>query len=107
MTPLRGRRPTYRPHEWSFCDRCGLPYPWTGRKELIGHLINVLNSQDISDHDRLIVTQHLEELQEMTPGGDVKKERQSWQMIRKHAPGLINAAPTVIKIIEGMRDLAK
>ena len=62
-------------------------------------------SQDISDYDRLVVTERLQQLQEMTPGEDVKKERQSWQMVMKYAPELIKATPVVIKVIEAVRTL--
>jgi hypothetical protein len=106
MTPPPGRKPTYEIYEWSFCDGCGSPYPWAGREELISHLINLLASQDISDHDRLIVAEHLRQLQKMTPGGDQRGERQSWQMIRKYAPGLIKAAPSVIKAVEAVRTIS-
>ena len=59
--------PTYEIYEWSFCDGCGSPYPWAGREELISHLINLLGSQGISDHDRLIVTEHLATAPENDP----------------------------------------
>jgi hypothetical protein len=93
MTPRPGRKPTYEIYEWSFCDGCGSPYPWAGREELISHLINLLRSQGISDYDRLVVTEHLQQLQQMSPGEDAKKERQSWQVVMKYTPGLIKAAP--------------
>jgi hypothetical protein len=84
-------------------DGCGSPYPWATRDELIGHLINLLDSEEISDHDRLIVTEHLRKLQEMTPDEDPKKERQSWDVVRRYAPGVVKAVPSVVKAIEAMR----
>jgi hypothetical protein len=103
LTAGRSEQATYKIHEWGFCDGYANPYPWANREEQISHLINMLDSEDMSGHDRLIVAENLQQLQQMTPGEDPERERKSWELVSKYAPPTFKAIPTVIKIVEAVR----
>lgn len=89
LSTARGAMPTYGRHQWGFCDGCGESYPWATRQELIYKLQNLLDTADISDHDRLMVAEDLQRLQELDESDDSKDERgKLWSAIKRRAPGL-------------------
>jgi hypothetical protein len=89
VTVRPGTKPTYRDHEWGFCDGCSEPYPWANRQELIFQLQNLLDVQDISDHDRLQVREDLRQLQDPDVVDDPEKQLKLWAGIKRRAPGLV------------------
>jgi hypothetical protein len=100
VTPLR-RPPAFDLHHWGFCDGCGDPYPWANREELISQLQNILDQEDVADHDRLAIMEDLERLKTLNSGEDPKTERRLLASIKKGAPGFTRglAAELLTKLI--------
>ncbi|MGN9809926.1 DUF2321 domain-containing protein [Micromonospora sp. BQ11] len=82
--------PDYSPP--SFCDGCGDPHPWASRQARIFQLENLLDEEDIDEAARLVVTEHLRQLQELTPDDDPEREQGLWKSVSRHAPGLFAGA---------------
>src|SRR3954447_11376220 len=84
-----------RPH---FCDGCGSVFPWTGRRQRIQHLQNVLDDEPIDPATRLEVQELLEELLDR----DVSDSDAAWVRILQVAPELwvsSSARPTLETVV--------
>lgn len=90
LRPGLNLSPDYSPP--SFCDGCGDPYPWASRQARIFQLENLLDEEDIDEAARLVVTEHLRQLQELAPDDDPEREQRLWKSVRRHAPGLFAGA---------------
>jgi hypothetical protein len=71
----------YKPPE--FCDSCGSPHPWASRQARLWELENLLEGEEISDADRLMIREQIEQLQ--NPDLDEREQAEHWTRIRKAA----------------------
>jgi hypothetical protein len=84
VTPRPGQAPTYKIHEWGFCDGCGEPYHWANREELISQLQNILDqTESVSERDRLAIMGDLERLKTLDPGEEPRTERRLLTAIKR------------------------
>jgi hypothetical protein len=105
LVPRPGRARAYDLHQWGFCDGCGDPYPWANRQELISQLLNLLDEEEITAHDRLTITEDLERLKTVSVGDDPETERRVVASIKRGAPGFARglAAEVLTKVFaEGL-----
>ena len=70
-----------------FCDKCGAPHPWAGRKARIYELMNQLDAETLDPADALRAREHLEALLVSDPDDDVE-QAPLWGGLRRSAPGL-------------------
>jgi hypothetical protein len=70
-----------------FCDKCGVPHPWAGRRARIYELMNQLDAEDIDPADALRAREDLEALLVSDPDADAEQAR-LWGRLRRSAPGL-------------------
>jgi hypothetical protein len=67
-----------------FCDGCGSVFSWTGRRERIQHLQNVLDDEPLDPATRLEVQELLDELLDR----DLAEQDAAWLRILQIAPEL-------------------
>jgi len=80
-----------------FCDQCGAPHPWASRQARLYELENILDEQELSDADRLVVQEQLQALRE--PDVPEEEQQERWLRIKKLAPGLINAGGRIVETV--------
>nr|WP_300614428.1 DUF2321 domain-containing protein [Trebonia sp.] len=96
-TGLVGAMTKYAPPK--FCDGCGEPLPWANRQDYIYQLENLLDTEEIDQHTRLLVLEDLERLRtEADLGQD--KQVEVWKRIKDRAPGLFMGSAT--KIVQSL-----
>jgi hypothetical protein len=68
-----------------FCDYCGAPFPWAGRRERIYELQNLLDDdEDLDEATKLWVREQLDLVLAADPT-DEKEQRRLWQQLTDHA----------------------
>jgi hypothetical protein len=81
-----------------FCDQCGAPFPWVGRKERIYELQNLLDDDEVLDEaTKLWVREQLDTVLAADPT-DEKEQRRLWQELNDHA-GPFLQHPTTQRIV--------
>lgn len=83
-----------------FCDECGSAFPWATREQRIYELENILDQQEMAEHDRLFIAERLRELHSMD-GSDRKAQANLWKRIRSYGPAFATHA-AVRRIAEGL-----
>lgn len=78
--------PDYHPPK--FCDGCGEPMPWAGRRERFYQLQNILDQEDIDPVDRLLVQRDLQRLLD-SEDMDAGRQAEIWAKIKTRAPGIL------------------
>ena len=81
---------TYTPPD--FCDKCGGPFPWAGRKARIYELQNRIDEEKLDPAAELIIREQLEAL--LNPDIDDHEQVTRWKRIRAAAPGILERAAT-------------
>jgi hypothetical protein len=82
----------------SFCDDCGAPFPWLGRKERLYELENIMEQEPgLDDATKLWLREQIVAL-EGIGAMDTKAQRDAWQAIKDHAQALWDN-PAAQKII--------
>src|SRR5215470_12868906 len=72
----------------AFCRRCGLPFPWATREDIVAHVQNVLaEDRDLADGDRRVLAEQLDSLRRV-PSDDATLRRQvrALERLRARAP---------------------
>ena len=80
-----------------FCDHCGAPHPWASRTARLFELENILDEQDLSDADRLVVREQLQALRQ--PDVPEEEQQERWLRIKKLAPGIFNAGGRIVETV--------
>jgi hypothetical protein len=102
--PIQGRYHTpnvtnlaYKYIPKPFCGECGAALPWATRQQRLWELENILDQQDISEAQALLVREHLNSLR----NGDLTDDEQSdrWIRIKRLSPGLITAGRSIIESV--------
>lgn len=75
----------------SFCDGCGVAFPWATREERIFELENLLDQQEIDEADRVVIRDHLQRLRGATLSE--KEERAVWTEIASRAGKALTSSP--------------
>jgi hypothetical protein len=78
-----------------FCEQCGSPFPWVDRQGRLWQLENLLEEDDLSQNDRLIVQEQLTALGEGDELDEADQERR-WTRIKSLAPSLIETGRAII-----------
>jgi hypothetical protein len=78
-----------------FCDNCGDPHPWASRSDRISQLMNLLDEEEITPEDRLVVTEALEQLRQT---GTITEpdQRRLWKAVKDRAPGIMTAGSRIV-----------
>lgn len=80
-----------------FCHHCGAPSPWASRQARLYELENILDEQELSDADRLVVQEQLQALRE--PDVPEEEQQERWLRIKNLAPGVINAGGRIVETV--------
>jgi hypothetical protein len=71
----------------AFCRRCGLPFPWATREDIVAHLQNVLaEDRDLAEGDRRVLAEQLDSLRR-APVDAAIQDRQLRALERLRAAG--------------------
>jgi hypothetical protein len=82
-----------------FCDKCGAPFPWAGRKERIHELQNLLDDdEDLDEATKLWVREQLDRVLHADPT-DEREQRRLWQELDEHAGDFLRH-PTTRRIVD-------
>jgi hypothetical protein len=83
----------------SFCDGCGVAYPWATREERIFELENLLDEQQVDEADRVVIQDQLARLRSASL--TEKEERQVWETIKNRGGSALTSGP-VQRVLEGL-----
>lgn len=76
----------------SFCDGCGSPFPWAGRKARVYQLQNLLDEEELDSAAELVVREQLQAL--LDPDLDDADQARRWKRVKAAAPGFLDRAAT-------------
>lgn len=82
----------------SFCDGCGSVFPWTGRRQRLQHLQNVIDDIELDPATQFSIVELLEELLERA----VDDQGTAWEQILRLAPELWSnphARPMLVTLV--------
>jgi hypothetical protein len=85
----------------AFCKRCGKPFPWTTRDQVVDSLTHMLTHATLPEADRHALQEEIKELRE-APTDRTTEQRQvkALESLRSRAPALYNAVePIVVTVI--------
>lgn len=80
------------------CDSCGAPHPWASRQARLWELENLLDDNpDLSEADRLVISEQLQALSNPDLSEDEQVER--WQKVKDLAPALFKSSARIVETV--------